>query len=175
MTFIIIGIAAVVMITMIATIPLRRKKILENAGKLLLPLQNGVPIKVIGLFVLSFLILAVIPLRNFALYIQVIFALVAIFAARFSAQEAAGIGKAGIYENIIISGTYVIEFDDILSLPTVAYEDDPETFGVDKTTLEIIRKKDASTVLLIFENEEKRKEALQTILKIRPELKVEND
>lgn len=174
-TFIIAGVALAVLIAIIATIPLRKKRILEKAGKLLLPLQNGVSYKVITLFMLSLLIVAVIPLRNFALHLQIIFALVSIIAATMGAKEASGLGKAGIYENLIISGTYVIPFEDILSLPTVAYEDAPETYGVDKTTLEIIRESDAARVLLLFENEEKRTEALQAILKIRPELKIENE
>lgn len=174
-TFIIVGTALAVLIAIIATIPFRKKKVLENAGKLLLPLQNGVSYKIVALFMLSILILAVLPMRNFALHIQIVFALVSLFAATMASKEAIGLGKAGIYENLIISGTYIVDFDDILSLPTIAYEDDPKTYGVDKTTLEIIRKKDAATVLLLFENEEKRKEAVEMILKIRPELKVENE
>lgn len=174
-TYIIVGIASLALIAIMATIPHKRKQILQKAGNLICPLQNGVSYKVVALFILSILILIVIPMRNFALYIQVVFAAVAVFAGRMAAQEAIGLGKAGVYENLIISGTYVVPFDEILSLPTLAYEDDPETHGVDKTTLEIIREKDASSVLLIFESEEKRQEAVQAILKIRPELKVENE
>jgi len=175
LTYAIVGISGLVLIGIIASIPFRTKKALNNAGKLLHPLTNGVPIKVVGLFILSALILVVIPMRNFAVYIQVIFVLVSLISARMAAQEAAGLGHAGIYENVIISSMAVLPFDDILSIPTLSYEDDPETAGVDKTTIELIRKSNAATVLLTFENEEKRQEALKTILQVRPELKVENE
>lgn len=174
-TLIIVATAALMYVWILATIPFRAKKALSDTGKLLLPLKNGMPLKVIFLFILAALIIAVIPMRNFALYLQVIFALAALVASRMGAQEAAGIGRAGIYENTIIFGTYVVPFDDILAIPTLAYEDDPDTVNVDKTTIEIIRKSTAATVILIFDDEEKRNEAVQVILKIRPDLKQENE
>lgn len=174
-TIIIVAVAAAIYFAILASIPFRAKKALADTGKLLLPMKNGMPLKVICIFLLAALIIAVIPMRHFAFYLQVIFALAALVAARMGAQEAAGIGHAGIYENTIISGTYVVPFDDILAIPTLAYEDDPETVNVDKKTIEIIRKSTAATVILIFDDEEKRSEAVKTILKIRPDLKQEND
>jgi len=174
-TILIVALGAAAYLGILLSIPFRTKKAMADAGKMLLPLKNGLPFKVVCLFLLAALIIAVIPMRNFAFYIQAIFVLAALMAARMGAQEAAGIGHAGIYENTIISGTYVVRFDDILAIPTLAYEDDPDTVNVDKTTIEIIRKSDAQTVVLIFESEEKRQEAVQTILKIRPDLKQENE
>lgn len=174
-TILIVALGAAAYLGILLSIPFRTKKAMADAGKMLLPLKNGIPFKVVCLFLLAALIIAVIPMRNFAFYLQVVFALVALMAARMGAQEAARIGHAGIYENTIISGTYVVRFDDILAIPTLAYEDDPDTVNVDKTTIEIIRKTDAQTVLLLFDSEEKRQEAVQTILKIRPDLKQEND
>lgn len=174
-TFLIVVTAAMVYLAILCSIPFRTKNALFNAGKLLLPLKNGAKFKVIAMFILSALVIAVIPLRNFAFYIQAVIALAALFATNMAAREAAGLGRAGIYENTIISSMSVLPFDDILSIPTIAYENDPETTGVDKTVIQLIRKSNSATVLLTFENEEKRQEALQVILKQKPELNVKND
>lgn len=169
----IVASALLALAAIIATIPLRTRRILSKSGKMILPLENGVPVKVIGMFILSGLIIAIIPMRNFAPYIQVVIALAALLAAWMAAKEASGLGKAGIYEDAIIWGTEFIPMDDILSIPTLAYENDPETVGVDMTAIEIIRKSSAATVTLTLGTEEKRAETLSAILRRRPDLKTE--
>ena len=161
----IVASALLALAAIIATIPLRTRRILSKSGKMILPLENGVPVKVIGMFILSAL--------NFAPYIQVVIALAALLAAWMAAKEASGLGKTGIYEDAIIWGTEFIPMDDILSIPTLAYENDPETVGVDMTAIEIIRKSSAATVTLTLGTEEKRAETLSAILRRRPDLKTE--
>ncbi|WP_191013413.1 hypothetical protein [Treponema zioleckii] len=168
--YILAGIAALIYAALLISLPIRRKKTLSAAGNLLVPLQNGLTYRVVGIFIVSALIIAFVPTRKFAFYIAVILFAVAIIATNMSVQEAVGLGKAGIYENIIISGTAIVKMQDIYALPTLEYEDDPDTVAVDKRIIEIIRQNGAK-VILAFPTVEERHEAVKAILKQRPELK----
>ncbi len=172
LTYILTAAAAIAYAGLLISIPLRRNKILKAAGQLLFPLENGLTYRVIGIFVIAAGIIALIPLRNFAIYISVILFLCAILATELGVRESVGLGKAGIYKNMIISGTNAIPLNEIYSLPTLAYEDDPETTMLDKRTLEIITNK-GTKVILVFSTEDIRQKAVAQILQELPGLKPE--
>ncbi len=154
----------------IISIPVKSKKIMSGSGKLLMPLTNGVQIRVIAIFAVCALVMGIVPFTRFQLYIQVIFLLTGLLGCNMAAKEACGLGHAGVYERQIIWGTYWVLYDDIEILPTLSYEDDPETLGVDKQNLQII-KKDGSQIVIVFTDKEERAKAVELILKNEPRLK----
>lgn len=163
--------ALLVLVGMLVSIPFRRKKLLATAGELKFTLPEEFPLKPIVIFVVCAALLCVIPFRNFAFYLQFVFAAVALIACEMSARSISSYKLCGMYENMVVYDTYSVLLDDIGCLPTVNYEDDPETVGVDKRFLEILRQ-NGSQVILGFETEELRQKVLAEILKKRPELKV---
>ncbi len=154
----------------IFSIPMRRKSLFLRAGKCLLSLPSPSLKKIVGIFVVCALIIALLPLQRFALYIQIILALSCILGAHFASREAISFSRFGIYENAIILGNDTIFYDEINLFPTLAYENDAETTSVDKSSLQIILK-NGQKKELAFENEEVRKNVLDVILSIRPEFK----
>lgn len=163
LTFIITGIAAAVYIVQLVSIPFRTKKLLAVSGKVLMALPNAVPFRLIAIFAVCALLIFIVPLRNFALYIQVVFLIASLLGEKIAVQEASGLAHAGVYENMVIFGANAILFSDIESLPTLSYENDPETVGVDKTSIRVILK-NGSEVLLSFNDESLRSEVVKLIV-----------
>lgn len=162
--------AAVVYAVLIASIPFRIKKIDREKGALLMQLKSEPPFRNIAVLVIAALLIGIVPFRNFALYLGLIFDATALLAAWMSVKEIASSGRNGVFENMIISETTAICYDDILSLPTVSYENDEETTQVDFRILEVIPKK-GRKIQLIFPDETTRNTALEFILKQCPRLK----
>lgn len=165
-----LGIALVAYTVILCTIPHRRKKIISQAGECVMKLNVPSSKKWVGIAVAAFILILVVPLRNFSWFVNIILLSTAVFASELSAREAAGCGKTGIYKNMLISGTSAILWKDILSLPTLAYENDSETTQVDFKTLRVISK-NGTEQTIIFSSEEERKQAVQTILTLAPKLK----
>lgn len=158
-------------IVILCTIPHRRKKILREAGKLILPLNVKSSKKWIAIAFFAFILILVVPLRNYGWFVNIILLATAIVATEIAAREAGGSGKAGIYEKMLVSGTTSLLWDNIYSLPTLAYENDEETTQVDFKSLRLLLNNGQES-LILFSSEDERKKALETILNLAPHLKV---
>lgn len=168
--FSMLGIALLGYIAILASIPFRRKKIFSQAGKCIFPLKNLPSKKWIAIAVMAFILILVVPLRNFGWMVNIVLLGAALFATELAAREAGGAGKAGIYENMLISNTDAVLWSDILSLPTLAYENDPDTTQVDFKTLRVITNQ-GKELNIIFDSEEEREKAVEEILRLAPKLK----
>ena len=166
-----LAVALVGYIAILCTIPFRRKRIFSNSGELVMPLKAKSSKKWVAIAVMSFILILIVPLRNYGWFVNIVLLGVALVASEIAAREAAGVGKAGIYKNMLVSGTAAFLWSDIYSLPTLAYENDPETTQVDFKTLRMITK-NGSEQLILFESEEERAKAVETILALAPQLKV---
>ena len=168
--FSMLGIALLGYIGILCSIPHRRKKIFAQAGACVKPLKVASSKKWVAIAVAGFILILVVPLRNYSWFVNIVLLGAALFATEIAAREASGCGKAGIYENMLISGTNAVLWSDILSLPTLAYENDPETTQVDFKTLRVILNNGQENQIL-FASEEERKEAVELILKLAPNFK----
>lgn len=168
--FSMLGLAFLGFVAILCTIPHRRKKIFSESGELVLPLKAAPSKKWVAIAVLAFLLILVVPLRNYGWFVNIVLLGAALFATEIAAREAAGIGKAGIYKNMLVSRTSAVLWSEILSLPTLAYENDPETTQVDFKTLRVLTKNGAEQ-LILFESEEERAKAVEVILTLAPNLK----
>lgn len=157
-------------IGILSSIPHRRKKIFAQAGTCLLQLNVASSKKWVAIAVAAFILILIVPLRNFSWFVNLVLLGAALFAAEIAAREASGCGKAGIYENMLISGTDAVLWTDIYSLPTLAYENDPETTQVDFKTLRVILNK-GTEIQILFSSEEERKTAVEKILELAPNLR----
>ncbi len=163
------AIAGIVFIALIACIPLKIKRIKAECGALKMKLKSDFPMRSILIFVVSGALIGIVPLRDFPAYISVIFLLTALIGASIAAKEVANSGMNGVFENMIISDTTAIKYDDILSLPTVSYERQEDTSQVDFRLLEVLPKKGAK-ITLVFPDETVRNKALDIILEQCPRL-----
>ena len=165
-----LGAALLGYIGILCSIPHRRKKIFAQAGSCLKPLKVASSKKWIAIAAAGFILILVVPLRNYSWFVNIVLFGAALFATEIAAREASGCGKAGIYENMLVSGTNALLWSDILSLPTLAYENDPETTQVDFKTLRVITNK-GTEIQILFSSEEERKAAVEKILELAPNLK----
>ena len=168
--FSMLGAALIGYILILCSIPHRRRKILSRAGKRVMPLSVPSSRKWVVTAVLAFVLILIVPLRNFGWFVNVVLLGAALFASEIAAREAGGCGKAGIYENMLVSGTSAVLWSDILSLPTLAYENDEETTQVDFKMLRVILT-DGREQMILFESEEERSRAVTEILKLAPHLR----
>lgn len=155
---------------LLLTVSGRIKKIKAESGALLMQLKSDSPVKSIVILVLAAVLIGVVLLRKFPLHISIVFDAAALLATYVSVKDISTCKNNGVFENMIICDTTAIKYDDILSLPTVAYEKDAETTQVDFRLLEVLPKKGAK-IQLIFPSEEIRNQALEIILKQCPRLK----
>lgn len=164
------SLSCLINIGILISIPFRTKKLLSDAGTCVMLLKKRSSIRWIFIAILSFCLIAVILFRNLGTFMNIIVCLCAIIAMHIGCKEGVSFKHDGIYENMIISGTFVIPYDEIMSLPTLSYEDNPDTTEVDKTTLQVVRKTGVQT-LLIFSDETERSEAVKKIIEAEPRLK----
>lgn len=157
---------------MLVSIPFRTKKLKSECGGLKMTLKSDFPLRSFLTFAVCALLLGVIPFRPFQPYISAIFILTALLGTGIASKQVVNSGINGIYEKMIISDTTALKFDDILSLPTLSYENQEETTGVDFRLLEVLQK-NGSKITLVFPDEQVRTKALDVILEQCPRLKAE--
>ena len=161
---------AAVYVLMVASIPLKIKKLKNESGGILLKLSGGTARKAMFVLIFGALLIAVVPLRSFPVYLAAVFLGAALIAANMAVNETANSKLNGVYSNMIISQSQAIKYDDIESLPTLAYENDEDTTMVDFASLEILLK-DGRKTQLVFANETERSQAVDAILSVCKRLK----
>ena len=138
-------------------------KVKESLGKCLLPLSRK--IKKTN-FILIFLILVFVALlfvRRFQLWVEVVFALIAVMAVDMAVQDYFLQQLNGIYENAIISLGKKILKSNVTAFPTFEYEDDSEdASSVPPNMLKIVTEENG-TIYLEFISPEERNEAAQIL------------
>ena len=169
-TVVLAGAALVAYLAIMISIPLRTKKVRQNAGTLQAPLKNATSAKWVLIAVFSLAVIVIIPFRDMGLFVNVILFFTALIAAELAAREAANRGIAGVYKDAIVLGSQTVYFMNIEALPTLAYEDDPDSTGDYKTTLSIILRNGSETTL-VFADKADRATAVQTILQLVPRLR----
>lgn len=170
MTLGLCGAAVVAYALIMGSIPLRTQKLRQQAGRLLQPLKNTSSAKWILIAVFALAVIALVPFRDMGLFVNVVLLLTALIAAELAAREAASRGMTGVYSDAIVFGTQTIYFTAIESLPTLAYEADPDSTGNYKTSLSVILRDGAETTL-VFADERDRAAAVRTILDCVPRLR----
>lgn len=169
LTWILTGLSYALFAAIIVMIPFRIKKIKSECGELKMALKSDFPLRSFLIFAVCAALIGLVPLRNFALYLCLVFDLTALIASWMASKDVANSGINGIYENMIISDTTAIKYSDILSLPTVAWEKQEETAQVDFRLLEVIPEK-GGKITLVFPDEKVRNQALSVILEQCPRL-----
>lgn len=171
--FLISIVGGIAYLGLLASFFMRRKFVVLNAGKLLLKLPGSVCAKDFCIMIFAAAMIGAICLRNFALYLDVMFVLIALIAGEIAVRDLMISNNAGVYEKKILYGTYSYFYDEIELFPTLSYEDDDETNGVDKRFLKAVLK-NGKQIDFGFPTEELRNQVVQTILSVAPELKAEN-
>ncbi|MCH5289056.1 MAG: hypothetical protein J1E32_03985 [Treponema sp.] len=164
------GAAVVAYMVILGSIPARTQKLRRQAGNLLLPLKGTSSAKWILIAVFALAVIVLVPFRDMGLFVDAVLLLTALIAAELAAREAAARGMAGVYSDAIVHGTQTIYFSAIESLPTLAYEEDPDSTGNYKTSLSVILR-DGRETTLVFADEHERAAAVRTILGCLPRLR----
>ena len=141
----------------------KQPKVKESLGKCLLPLTRK--IKKTN-FVLIFFVLVFIALlfvRKFQVWVEIVFALIAVMAVDMAVQDYFLQQLNGIYENAIISLGKKILKSNVTAFPTFEYEDDSEdASSVPPNILKIVTEENG-TIYLEFISPEERNEAAQIL------------
>jgi hypothetical protein len=167
---IIAAISYAVYIAIWISIPIRSKKMMADSGAKVMDLKVASSKRWILIMAVCAVIIGLIFIRNLGTFMNVIVCLCALLAAWMSANAGSSYKYDGVYENMIVAGSNHIRYDNIDMLPTLSYENDPETIGVSKITLKVSVKKGSDMTLLFFDQEE-RDAAVAKILELVTRLK----
>jgi hypothetical protein len=163
------GVSFCIYAYLLLSLPRRIKKSAAAAGSCVLKLKGINSKRWILIVILTAVLIALTALISLGLFVDCIICMCALLATELSVREAVSMNRAGIYEHMIISGSHAVPYDTVKILPTLAYEDDPDTTDVNKSTLKIITTDGASSVL-IFSSEQERAAAVKTMLELVPRL-----
>lgn len=175
-TFILIFsiIALSAMLLILATLPLRIKKLSKKMGTCLLPLSRKKSMLFVAVLCFAPLMIIFQWFREFAPYIHVILSLTAVLAVEIAIRERVYDARSGVYENALIADGRLLLKDDIIALPTLEYENDPDSYeetedGIPsyndpnyKKVLKIVTDK-SGVIFVGFETEEERNQVVEII------------
>lgn len=144
----------------LVSIPLRIKSILKRAGKCVFRIKGKNFVIQILIIISCGGILALLGFRELGAVGDSIVCLVAILGVAIGSEEAGLFSHCGIYENGIISGGRYLPLSEIYSIQK----------SNESSALKLITEK-KGTVTFVYESPEERREVLEKILELRPELK----
>lgn len=154
----------------IFSFPLRRRRMVRLCGRCLLAFA-GIPVRVQYVVLCLAVLLIVLPgFRDFGLFVNCVLYLCAIVGAEVIVRDTLLRRMAGIYEHaLIVDGRY-LPFDDIRSLPELAYKnDDAEEDELYARVLKIVSEK-SGVIYVGFADRAQKKQAVELLLKLLPRL-----
>lgn len=166
-SIVICGSAYILSALLIALSPVKEKKAKESAGKAILELNRSSSKSFIAVYIISIVIITLILLKSFGLAIDAILCGCAVLAINLISRDRISRKMAGVYENALIFDGKTIFLSDILSLPTLAYEEDK-----DISSLKMVTKQEGE-LFLTFTSSEERNNVVETLLSLNPALKPE--
>ena len=167
-------VALVAMVLILATLPLRIKKLTKKMGTCLLPLSRKKSMLFVAVLCFAPLMIIFQWFREFQPYIHIILSATAVLAIEIVIREQVYDARSGVYENALIVDGRLLLKEDIIALPTLEYENDPETFDESedgtpslsdpayKKALKIVTDKNG-VIFVGFESEEERNKTVEII------------
>lgn len=157
----------IAVVSLCAFYPIRKKNILQSVGKIILPIKRRASPLFFAIVAIAPIIITLVFLGAFSTFIKFILCACAVLAVEITSKERISTILAGVYENALIADGKVIPYSEIMSLPTLAYEEDATV-----STLKIVTKKEGE-FFIGFENGEERASVVSEVLKQAPFLKPE--
>ena len=156
------------------SIPFRRRKVSKNAGQLVMKLKIVSSNRWIMIAAMAAILIVLVPFRMQAqgLFICTILEGCAVVGMELAARDAVTQKHSGIYENMLVASTQSLYWSEILGFPTLSYEDDEETTQVDRKVLQVLTQ-DGTHIDILFYDEAERQAAVEKILEVAPQFKVE--
>jgi len=163
----------VIYAVLLITWPSRKKKIFENLGKCLLPLQRKKSNLVIFVIIFALMLIVIQHFRKFDLLITVVLCGCAILGVEVAIRDKIFGALAGVYEKgLVIDGRYLL-YNEIVAFPELGYEPDDsiELDEMYQRALKIVTN-NSGTIHVGFSNLQEKEEALEIILKQEPRLDI---
>ena len=135
----------------------------EKLGNCLLPLTQKRSKTLFLILILTCLMFALHCVRRFSLFITLILTATAVLAVELSFRDHILQKLNGVYENGLITGGRFLQKDEIVSFPTLAYENDSDNASsVPPQMLKTVTKNNG-VIFLEFANSEERNNAVQIL------------
>ncbi|MBP5519949.1 MAG: hypothetical protein J6X84_05170 [Treponema sp.] len=97
-------------------LPFYKKNIIKKAGNLIVPLVKKGKAQTVGAYIFAYCLLAVSVFFDFG-KLNFVIPFCAIFGLFICAKEGVFRSVNGAYENLLISGTEIVFYDEIVNLP----------------------------------------------------------
>jgi hypothetical protein len=143
-------------IALLISLPIRIKKFSNNAGTCQLVLTRKKSPFFVFIAIFAPVMLLVLSLRSFPLYLTAVLDATPILALEIAIREMINRKSAGVYEQMLIVDGRLIKRRDILALPTLEWEENPNK------SLKLVTKT-SGEIIVNFENLEERNAAVQIL------------
>ena len=164
-------IALALILVIAATIPFKKKKLQKELGECRLPLTRKNSILFIAVILFAPLLIILQWLRDFAPYIDIILSAGAVLAVKAVISEHLYNTTAGVYNEYLVVDGRKLPKKEIVSFPTLAWENNPDSTEEDnpaltdpqyKRALKIVTENNG-VIFVGFENEEERNAAVSIL------------
>jgi hypothetical protein len=152
-----------VVAVLILTVKKRTETVLGKAGscRLLTPQSSRIPVHLI--FILCFILISVLIIRDMGTMMNAVICAVAILGAEIGCRTKIYTNVAGIYEKGIIAEGRFIGYDEIKAIPSLLWEDRSET----SNSMEIVTEQRGS-VVVVFSSAEECAAAAAVLMELLP-------
>ncbi|OJF77369.1 MAG: hypothetical protein BKP49_02580 [Treponema sp. CETP13] len=158
-TFIIRVISYAIGVLLLASFPVRTKRLKLEAGECLLPLKRSTSKMYIVAILLCFAVIFILRFRDFQLYITVIMDLACVLGINLAVRETVNRSASGVYENALVTEGDLFYRKNIIAIPEITNEkddDDSTSESSYENTLKIVTQKAGETWIAFDTAEEKR-------------------
>ncbi len=157
-------------IGVLCSLPVRQKKLSAQYGACLLRLKHEPARLQYLVFVLCAALIILPRFRDFGTFVTIVLYLCAVIAAELVVRDILLKRFAGLYERALIVDGRCLPFDDIVSLPELAYKDsDAEEDEQYARALKIVSEK-SGVIYVGFADREQKKQAVSLLLELVPRL-----
>jgi len=167
--FIPVAISWLICLAIIATLPVRSKKLLSISGRCLITLKRASVSRHIMLFIFCLILSGTVLVRNLGMFMDCIVCAAAVLACEITCRDYLVAKFGGLYENGLLAGNRFLPLSSIISIPSAAWEDS-ESSAPAKTQLEIVTT--SGSAVISFSRPETLIAVRSKLLELKPALKV---
>ncbi|MCK9169374.1 MAG: hypothetical protein M0P01_03090 [Treponema sp.] len=167
-TVIIVAAAFCAYALLVATLPLRRSKMLKKAGTLELPVKPRLLKFAVIVLVCCPLLILLVLFRDMGVFIDGIMCAIAILGTEMAIHEVMTAKCSGVYTNGIVAEGQLIPFSDIVGVPLLSLPENQQALH-DTGVLDLVTKK-RTNMQIIYSNEDECRRVIDKLVELEPRL-----
>ncbi|MFA6856129.1 MAG: hypothetical protein WCR31_02870 [Treponema sp.] len=167
-TVIIVAVSLCVYALLVATLSLRRTKMLKKAGTRELPVKPRLLKFAVIVLVCCPLLMLLVLFRDMGIFIDCVMCAIGILGAEMAIREVMTAKCSGVYTNGIVVEGQLIPFADIVGIPFLSLPENQQALH-DSGVLDLVTKKHTN-MQIIYSNEDECRRVIDKLIELEPRL-----